>query len=1436
MPSRSRPPRSAFPACSLPGGVWDRLEEVLERFEAAWHRGERPCIDDFLTPAQPECGALLIELAHAELELRLKAGETARVEEYLRRYPELGQDPAVVLELAVAEYGLRCRAGEAVTVDEYLARFPAHAEALRQQPSLQPLSAAASLPRTEAAEAPTLAPTHPWADQREDPTQTGGARPPVTLGVPDTLRVPGYEVLGLLGKGGMGVVYQARHLALGRVVALKMILHAEHAGEEERRRFRSEAEAVARLQHPHVVQVFEVGEHQGLPFMALEYCPGGSLSDRLDGTPWPPAKAAALVETLARAVSAAHQAGLVHRDLKPANVLLSAEDQPKVSDFGLAKRMDARGMTQTGAVVGTPSYMAPEQASGDTRQIGPAADVYALGAILYELLTGRPPFKAATAMDTVLQVLAEEAVPIRRLQPKVPRDLETVCLKCLHKDAGKRYPSAEALAEDLHRYLAHEPVRARPTSAWERGWKWARRRPATAALAVLGVGAPLSLLILGLVYNARVQEARADVDRQQLEVERSRADAARQAEKARNAQARADQTLVHADGLRLSALSSLVLSDNPGLALLLAVEGAERGRPREAAHNSALLAALERNRELHTFPTPGWDCYTAALSADGGRLAVGAGMDLRVWDVSDPWHPRLVWKADPFPWHGFQPNVLSPDGRWVAKFHDDCLYKEYGNGSKILFTDRVIHLWDTAAGGKGWRLLAGHRDRVCAAVFSPDSRQLLTASWDGTARLWDLSTGKTSAVLNGGGNALATALFTPDGQGVLTVAHGDRRTSVPESKADVIDPPWYQDAAPQTGTFGPAIHFRDGVPDAGVFARLWDRASGRERVAFLWSEQRPPASALPLSAAFSGDGRRVAFGFETGRQRAGLWDTATGRRLRLFDFSEPAQRIALSQDGRRLLTASSVRWQVWDTEDGRRLGERRAGANWSWVALRPDGRQVAAAEGSVVGVWDSDTGEERFTLNGHDGAIHFLAYGRDGRRLATAGDSSARLWNVDPDPSPLPTLRLANARVLDAAFSPDGKRIVAGTTRKEAILWDPATDARTILMPRHKPGIFAMLNDVFGEVQKVAFSPDGRRVLTLARDEPARLSLRPTLGGLLSPRFVDVPHSPVRVWDAATGKLLAALEGHTDFVREARFSADGSRIVTLSEGREWPGRTLYMPLGERIGQQAVPRDVTARIWDTATGKELLVFRLSDPTGRMQAAALSPDGSRLFVAERSRQFLLDVATSRQLWSTSLGIPLTYAEFSTDGRWILAFNDFDYSGTIIPDRECLFYWDAATGKLANTSMEQTFLTAAHFRPGSHQAAWALNLGQWRLGDVERRNVLLTREAHARAVRQLEFSPDGRSFVTVSADRTTRVWDSDSGAELLALGDSGNAVLRAHFRPGAAEVLTVGQDGVVRLVPTDPLPLARARQPRVLSPQERERYGVRDVRAAPRGNGPD
>jgi hypothetical protein len=325
-----------------------------------------------------------------------------------------------------------------------------------------------------------------------------------------TVAIPGYVIERELGRGGMGVVYLARHLALNRTVALKMILSGDHSAVGERLRFLAEAEAIARLRHPNIVQLYEIGTHNDCPFFTLEFCEGGALDAKLGGHPLPPREAAALVETLSRAMQVAHEAGIVHRDLKPQNVLLAADGSPKVTDFGLAKRVGegASDLTASGAVLGTPSYMAPEQAAGRHKEVGHLADVYALGAILYAALTGRPPFRAPTAMDTIVQVINDDPVRPTYLVPATPPDLETICLKCLHKDPARRYGGAAALADDLRRFLNGEPILARPVGLPERAWKWARRRPTAAALLATSAVVSLALVAGAAWFTDRLRAER----------------------------------------------------------------------------------------------------------------------------------------------------------------------------------------------------------------------------------------------------------------------------------------------------------------------------------------------------------------------------------------------------------------------------------------------------------------------------------------------------------------------------------------------------------------------------------------------------------------------------------------------------------------------------------------------------------------------------------------------------------------------------------------------------------------------------------------------------------------------------------------------------------------------------------------------------------------
>jgi tetratricopeptide (TPR) repeat protein/tRNA A-37 threonylcarbamoyl transferase component Bud32 len=488
--------------------------DPAEQLCQLWHQGQRPDVDVFLADAGPLSPTQMAAVLRTDQRERWPSGERIAAEAYLQRYPEVQADREAAVDLIHGEFLLRERYGERPSLDEYLRRFPEHADLLRGQIELHlALALAAGLDSANVV----------WPSQQATAAEALGPAPAAPAGRAWPT-VTGYDILAELGRGGMGIVYKAQDRRLKRTVALKMLLAGSLADREQLARFRVEAEAVARLQHPHIVQIYEVGEQDGRPFFALEYVEGGSLDKHLAGTPQPSRTAAPLVETLAWAVHAAHQRGIVHRDLKPANVLLEIKNPesaiynlqsaiPKITDFGLAKQLDADPMqTPSGVILGTPSYMAPEQATGKVHRIGPATDVYALGAILYEMLTGRPPFKGETALDTVTQVLHDEPVPPRRLQPKVPADLETICLKCLQKDSGKRYTSAEALAEDLRRFRAGEPIRARPVGPARRLWRWCQRKPALASLAAALIVVVVSALACVTGFWLRAEGLRAEAE------------------------------------------------------------------------------------------------------------------------------------------------------------------------------------------------------------------------------------------------------------------------------------------------------------------------------------------------------------------------------------------------------------------------------------------------------------------------------------------------------------------------------------------------------------------------------------------------------------------------------------------------------------------------------------------------------------------------------------------------------------------------------------------------------------------------------------------------------------------------------------------------------------------------------------------------------------
>jgi serine/threonine-protein kinase len=482
-------------------------DDPARQLWSLWRQGQQPCVEDFLAQVDLHDPARIAAVLRVDQSERFRLGQWVRVEVYLAAFPAVRDDPEQAVDLIFAEYLLREEGGEPPAPEEYVRRFPDHAEELKLQLGLHRAMETYHVSSVDGAGV-----TAGGDDSgRHDPGAGSEGFPAIA----------GYEILGLLGRGGMGVVYRAWQGGLNRPVAVKMLHAGAQASPTSLGRFRVEAEAVARLRHANIVQIHDVGQHARSPYLVLELVEGGNLAQRVAGTPQPAAWAAELVEALARAMDAAHRQGVVHRDLTPANILLAEDGTPKITDFGLAKLLVGAGdpRTQTGEILGTPSYMAPEQAAGRHREIGAATDVYALGAILYELLTGRPPFKAESPLETLHQVMGDEPVSPSRLRPKLPRDLETIVLKCLRKEPARRYGGAGELAEDLRRHRDGRPILARPVGPGERLWRWCRRNRTVAALEALVLGLTVALAVGSMVAalwlktsrdEARLQRNRAE--------------------------------------------------------------------------------------------------------------------------------------------------------------------------------------------------------------------------------------------------------------------------------------------------------------------------------------------------------------------------------------------------------------------------------------------------------------------------------------------------------------------------------------------------------------------------------------------------------------------------------------------------------------------------------------------------------------------------------------------------------------------------------------------------------------------------------------------------------------------------------------------------------------------------------------------------------------
>jgi WD40 repeat protein len=820
-------------------------------------------------------------------------------------------------------------------------------------------------------------------------------------------RLGRFEIRRELGHGSFGRVFLAYDLILRREVALKVPRLEILPHPELRERFQREARAAARLDHPNLVPVYEGGEIGPVCYIASAYCPGVTLAAWLRGRsePVPAELAARFMVPLADVVAHAHSRGVLHRDLKPSNVLLEPavalrpdglDFVPRITDFGLAKLSaeETQNLTQSGVVLGTPSYMAPEQASGGkSKEIGPATDVYALGAILYELLTGRPPFLAESMLDMLEQVRSREPVPPRRLRPRLPRDLETICLKCLQKEPSKRYANAQELADDLGRFLKHEPIKARPTPAWEQGIKWMKRRPTQAALVGVSTLALLSLLGEGLGFTLVVVLVTATgfvgVTWQWQRAERARREAADKAERLES------NLYVH----QISLAEREWVANNLGRAEELLDQCPEHLRCWEwrflkRLHRSDCIVLQGRHSLIM--------CVT--FSPDGRRLAAAGGDTIHLWDVQEG------REIGAFRGHDKQVRevVFSPGGSRLASVGED------GQGI----------IWDLASGQELLRL-RGHDGPVLGVSFSQDGRWLATAGWDRTIKLWDASSGRELQTLRGHSRAAWTVAFSPDGRRLAS--SGEDVTlliwdlaSRPEETCSAPRELRGHNVGVSHIAFSPdGRRLVSASPDCSI--KLWDLTTCQEVLTFGGHTLNPWA------VAFSPDGRRIA--------SAGLdklirvWDPATGQELLgLRGHSDNVFSLAFSPEGYRLASAGgdgTVRiWDATPFAEKTQPTPRTLHVRGNWVrglAFAPDGRRIALAsyrEDCTTQIWDARTGEPIRTLAGHSNVINYLAFHPDGRRVATAGaDGTIKIWDIDTGQA---LLTLENSHVnLAVVCSPD---------------------------------------------------------------------------------------------------------------------------------------------------------------------------------------------------------------------------------------------------------------------------------------------------------------------------------------------------------------------------------------------------------------------------------